>query len=55
MKVYILNGTNVDGTQCIGVFKSVESLNKTLESFDDPKIYSKNPYDEYDIVEKNLE
>lgn len=51
MKVYVLTGTNVNGTTCIGVFKSMESLNQTLASFDDPAVYAKNPYDEYDIMQ----
>lgn len=47
-------GTNADGTECVGIFRSRESLNETKAKFDNPTVYDKNPYDEYDIVEREV-
>lgn len=54
MKVFVLMGTNADETNCLGVFKSKESLNKELAMYNDPTIYSKNPYYEYYVVEREV-
>lgn len=53
-KVFVLMGTNADETNCLGVFKSKESLNEELAMYDDPTIYSKNPYYEYYVVEREV-
>lgn len=55
MIVYVLIGISVDGAECIGVFQTMDSLNKTLSEFDNTELYTKNPYDDFEIVEKRLE
>lgn len=54
MKVYVLLGISVDGTECVGVFSTEEKLIEVKNSFYDKYIYSENPYDDFEVVIENL-
>lgn len=54
MKVYVLLGISVDGTEVLGVFSTEEKLIEVKNSFDDKDIYCENPYDYFEVVIENL-
>ena len=54
MKVYVLLGISVDGTNVLGVFSTEKELIEVKNSFDNKDIYSKNPYDDFEVAIEHL-